>query len=183
MSQASAGAWSPCPTSTTARAWTASWLPCGSDEAPLVYLSNPDNPMGTWWEAADITRFIDDAAGAHLARPRRGLWRDRAGRARCRRSTPSRPNVVRMRTFSKAYGLAGIRCGYAVGEATLIRAVEKIRNHYGVSRMAQIAGAAALADQAYLAEVVARRSRPAANASPASRGRTASRRSSRQPIS
>ena len=63
----------------------------------------------------------------------------------------AQPNVVRMRTFSKAYGLAGIRCGYAVGEAGVIGDFEKIRNHYGVSRMAQIAGLAALADQAYLA--------------------------------
>jgi histidinol-phosphate aminotransferase len=61
-----------------------------------------------------------------------------------------------MRTFSKAYGLAGIRCGYAVGESQVITAFEKIRNHYGVSRMAQIAGEAALADQAYLASVVER---------------------------
>ncbi|RUZ61129.1 aminotransferase class I/II-fold pyridoxal phosphate-dependent enzyme, partial [Mesorhizobium sp. M7A.F.Ca.CA.002.06.1.1] len=68
----------------------------------------------------------------------------------------SRPNVIRMRTFSKAYGLAGIRCGYAIAEAQVIRDFEKIRNHYGVSRMAQIAGVEALADQHYLQSVVAR---------------------------
>jgi histidinol-phosphate aminotransferase len=61
-----------------------------------------------------------------------------------------------MRTFSKAYGLAGIRCGYAFGEARVIRDFEKIRNHYGVSRMAQAAGLVALRDQAYLDTVVAR---------------------------
>jgi histidinol-phosphate aminotransferase len=61
-----------------------------------------------------------------------------------------------MRTFSKAYGLAGIRCGYAIGEETLIRDFEKIRNHYGTSRMAQIAGLAALQDQDWLAHVVSR---------------------------
>jgi histidinol-phosphate aminotransferase len=68
----------------------------------------------------------------------------------------SRPNVLRMRTFSKAYGLAGIRCGYAIGEAGTIRDFEKVRNHYGVNRMALIAGAAALADQAYLREVASK---------------------------
>ncbi|TIW29667.1 MAG: aminotransferase class I/II-fold pyridoxal phosphate-dependent enzyme, partial [Mesorhizobium sp.] len=68
----------------------------------------------------------------------------------------AQPNVIRMRTFSKAYGLAGIRCGYAVAEAQVIRDFEKIRNHYGVSRMAQIAGVEALADQNYLQNVVAR---------------------------
>jgi histidinol-phosphate aminotransferase len=59
-----------------------------------------------------------------------------------------------MRTFSKAYGLAGIRCGYAIGEKTVTAAFEKIRNHYGVSRMAQIAGEAAIKDQTWLTEVV-----------------------------
>jgi histidinol-phosphate aminotransferase len=61
-----------------------------------------------------------------------------------------------MRTFSKAYGLAGIRCGYAIGEETFIGDVEKVRNHYGVNRMALVAGEAALADQAYLADVRAK---------------------------
>jgi histidinol-phosphate aminotransferase len=67
-----------------------------------------------------------------------------------------RPNVVRMRTFSKAYGLAGIRCGYAFGDAEVIASFEKVRNHYGVNRMAQIAGEAAIADQDHLAQVVAK---------------------------
>jgi histidinol-phosphate aminotransferase len=47
-----------------------------------------------------------------------------------------------------------MRCGYAIGEASLIRAFEKVRNHFGVSRMAQVAGLAALRDGAYLAQVV-----------------------------
>ena len=108
--------------------------------------------MGTWWEAADIMRFaealpettmlvIDEAYGE--------LGLESA-------LVPidvSRPNVIWMRTFSKAYGLAGIRCGYAIADETFIRDVEKVRNHYGVNRMALVAGEAALADQAYLAEV------------------------------
>jgi histidinol-phosphate aminotransferase len=68
----------------------------------------------------------------------------------------SRPNLIRTRTFSKAYGLAGMRCGYAIGEAQTIRAFDRVRNHFGVSRMAQVAAQAALADQDYLASVVAR---------------------------
>lgn len=125
------------------------------ENARLVYLSNPDNPMGSWWEAAEVERFIEALPETTM------LILDEAycelGPAS---AVPSidvgRPNVVRMRTFSKAYGLAGIRCGYAIGEAQVIGAFEKIRNHYGVSRMAQIAGEAALADQAYLGSVVKR---------------------------
>jgi len=61
-----------------------------------------------------------------------------------------------LRTFSKAYGLAGARIGYALGEAGLIRSIEKIRNHYGINRVGQIGALAALEDQAYLADAVAR---------------------------
>jgi histidinol-phosphate aminotransferase len=125
------------------------------ENAPLVYLSNPDNPMGSWWDAAEVTRFIEALPETTM------LVLDEAyGELGPASALPAidveRVNVVRMRTFSKAYGLAGIRCGYAVGEAQVISDFEKIRNHYGVSRMAQIAGLEALADQAWLQSVVAR---------------------------
>lgn len=124
------------------------------EQAPIVYLSNPDNPMGTWWEADDVLRFADALPETTL------LILDEAYSETGPASAlppidVSRANVIRMRTFSKAYGLAGIRCGYAVGDAQIIRSVEKVRNHYGVSRMAQIAGLAALADQDYLTKAVA----------------------------
>jgi len=125
------------------------------ENAAVVYLSNPDNPMGTWWEADDVTRFADALPETTLF-----ILDEAYGETGPASALPaidvSRPNVLRMRTFSKAYGLAGIRCGYAVGEATLIQNFEKIRNHYGTSRMAQIAGVAALQDQAWLQDVVAR---------------------------
>lgn len=125
------------------------------EKAPLVYLSNPDNPMGSWWEAGDITRFVEALPETTM------LVLDEAyGELGPASALPpidvARPNVIRMRTFSKAYGLAGIRCGYAVAEAEVIRDFEKIRNHYGVSRMAQIASVEALADQDWLHSVVAR---------------------------
>jgi histidinol-phosphate aminotransferase len=125
------------------------------EKASLVYLSNPDNPMGSWWSAAEIQRLIEALPQTTM------LILDEAyGELGPASALPaidvSRPNLVRMRTFSKAYGLAGIRCGYAFGEVQVIRDFEKIRNHYGVSRMAQIAGLAALQDQAYLDTVVSR---------------------------
>src|SRR5690606_35787306 len=63
---------------------------------------------------------------------------------------PDRPNVLRMRTFSKVYGLAGMRCGYAIGEAEAIAAFDKVRNHFGMTRMTQAAALAALEDEAHL---------------------------------
>ncbi|WP_099865082.1 pyridoxal phosphate-dependent aminotransferase [Pararhizobium haloflavum] len=125
------------------------------ENAPLVYLANPDNPMGSWWAADEITRFVealpdttmlilDEAYGETApadALPKADAFLDR-------------PNVVRMRTFSKAYGLAGLRMGYAFGEPSTIKAFDKIRNHFGINRQGQIAAEAALKDQAHLVHVV-----------------------------
>ncbi|WP_255626392.1 pyridoxal phosphate-dependent aminotransferase [Phyllobacterium chamaecytisi] len=125
------------------------------EQAPLVYLSNPDNPMGTWWEAAEIERFID-------ALPKDTMlildeaYGETAPAGALPRINVSRPNVLRMRTFSKAYGLAGMRCGYAVGVEKQILAFDKIRNHFGMNKLTQIAALAALKDQDYLKAVIAR---------------------------
>jgi histidinol-phosphate aminotransferase len=69
---------------------------------------------------------------------------------------PSDDRVIRMRTFSKAHGLAGLRVGYAIGHAALIGAFDRVRNHFGLGRVAQAGARAALADTAWLAEVQAR---------------------------
>ena len=125
------------------------------ENSPLVYLSNPDNPMGTWWEADAVDTFIRAIPETTMI-----LLDEAYGETGPASAQPAidvaRPNLVRLRTFSKAYGLAGLRCGYAFGEAGNIRAFDKVRNHYGINKMAQVAGVAALVDQAYLQEVVAR---------------------------
>ncbi len=63
--------------------------------------------------------------------------------------------MIRMRTFSKAHGMAGARIGYALGPADLIAAFDRVRNHFGVNRIAQAGALAALADRAWLKSVVA----------------------------
>src|SRR5690606_12718382 len=68
---------------------------------------------------------------------------------------PFRPNVLRYRTLSKAYGMAGVRVGYVIGQPALISQFDKVRNHFGVSRMAQAGAIAALDDQDFLHETVA----------------------------
>ncbi len=125
------------------------------EKAKLVYLSNPDNPMGTWWEGAEIARFMQALP------PTTMLILDEAYGETAPQSAllpldPERPNVLRLRTFSKAYGLAGLRLGYAIGHPDAIASFDKVRNHFGVNRLAQAAGLAALADQDYLAAAVAR---------------------------
>ena len=95
------------------------------ENAPVVYLSNPDNPMGSWWEANEILRFVEQ-----LPETTTLILDEAYGETAPASALPpvdiSRPNVVRMRTFSKAYGLAGIRCGYAFGDAEVISDFEKI---------------------------------------------------------
>jgi len=123
--------------------------------ARVIYFANPDNPMGSWWRAADIQRLIDGVPASAV------LCLDEAyGEFAPDGTMPpldvSNPRVLRFRTFSKAHGMAGARIGYAIGESSLIKAFDKIRNHFGVNRIAQAGALAALADHAHLADVVKR---------------------------
>lgn len=123
------------------------------EDARIVYLANPDNPMGTWLPAAAVQQMIDRVpAGALMI-----LDEAYANTAPAGTIPPidvANPSVLRFRTFSKAYGMAGMRVGYAIGEAGIVRAFDKIRNHFGMARLSQIAALAALCDQQYLAEAV-----------------------------
>ena len=121
--------------------------------AAIVYLANPDNPMGSWWPAAAVERFIASVPETTLI-----LLDEAYGEFAPSGTLPAldttRPNVLRLRTFSKAHGMAGLRCGYAIGERQTIRAFERVRNHFGVNAVAQAGAMAALADPAHLAWVV-----------------------------
>ena len=80
MSPALADGWSTCPMRTTARTSTGCSRRRGARTRAMVYLSNPDNPMGTWWEAGEIAASSRRCPRPRC-RPRRGLWRDRPGMA------------------------------------------------------------------------------------------------------
>ena len=126
-------------------------------DATMVYFANPDNPMGSFWHRDDVIRFaqalpetcmlvLDEAyceCGPVEAFPEIDQFLDR-------------PNILRFRTFSKAYGLAGARVGYAIGAPQTVRAFDKIRNHFGMPILSLVAAEAALADQAYLQAVIGR---------------------------
>jgi histidinol-phosphate aminotransferase len=126
------------------------------ENPPLVYFANPDNPMGSWWDADSIVSFaralpettlmILDEAYCETAP---------AGSLPPIEALIDRPNVIRTRTFSKAYGLAGARVGYAISTEGTAKAFDKIRNHFGMNRIAVAAAQAALKDQDYLKTVIA----------------------------
>jgi histidinol-phosphate aminotransferase len=131
-------------------------LDCIRRERPrVVYLCNPDNPMGTWWTAADVVDFIDSVPEDVMIVLDEAYW-EFAPTGTVPAADLIRPNLFRTRTFSKAHGLAGIRCGYAISHPDVIGYLDRIRNHYGVNRLAQIAGVAAIGDQDWLQQVVVR---------------------------
>ncbi len=120
--------------------------------AKLVYLANPDNPMGSWHPADAVRRMIEAVPdGALLVLDE--AYIDLAPDGTAPQLDPTDPRVIRLRTFSKGYGMAGARVGYGVGPADLIRNFDKIRNHFGMCRISQSGALAALADQTYLEEV------------------------------
>jgi histidinol-phosphate aminotransferase len=119
----------------------------------LVFIANPNNPTGTWIEAEALRRFlegvppqvivvVDEAYREYVDGadfPDTVSWLDRW------------PNLVVTRTFSKIYGLAGARIGYAVSHPALARLLNQLRQPFNVNGPAQAGAIAALADEAHVA--------------------------------
>ncbi|WP_433197578.1 histidinol-phosphate transaminase [Nocardia sp. CA-107356] len=119
-----------------------------TERTKLIFVCNPNNPTGTAIGAAELVRFLD-AIPEHVL-----IVLDEAY-FEYMRLTPeqrpngvelgrNRPNVVVLRTFSKAYGLAGLRAGYAVGDPAVITALMKVHIPFSVNRVAQAAAIASL---------------------------------------
>ncbi|MFB9149647.1 pyridoxal phosphate-dependent aminotransferase [Roseovarius ramblicola] len=122
--------------------------------AKLVYFANPDNPMGTWARGVDVTAALDTLPdGCVLCLDE--AYTEFAPEGTAPKIAADDTRVIRMRTFSKAYGMAGARIGYAVADTGLIAAFDRVRNHFGMTRMAQAGALAALHDGAWLAHVQA----------------------------
>ena len=120
----------------------------------LLYLANPDNPMGSWHDGAVIRAMLDDLPGGTLLILDEA-YAEFAPADAIPDIAADDPRVVRMRTFSKAYGMAGARVGYAIGHPDLIAAFDRVRNHFGVNRIGQAGALAALRDRDWLARTVA----------------------------
>jgi histidinol-phosphate aminotransferase len=120
-----------------------------SPRTKLVFLANPDNPTGTWFLERDLVPFLeavpqetlvalDEAYVEYVDAP--GYQDSLALRRRF-------PNLVVIRTFSKIYGMAGFRLGYAVADAKVVEYLDRVRMPFDVSLVAQAAGVAALGDR------------------------------------
>lgn len=120
--------------------------------AKLIYLANPDNPMGSWHQADIIQDMINRIPeGCMLVLDE--AYVDLAPEGTAAIIGTSASNVIRMRTFSKAHGMAGARVGYAIGNAGVISGFNKVRNHFGMSRIGQAGALAALNDTAWLSHI------------------------------
>ena len=117
--------------------------------AKLVYFCNPDNPMGTWLSAKKVEAFVK-AIPADCVVLLDEAYAEFAPKGVVPPVTFNRPNLIRLRTFSKAYGLAGMRVGYAIAPERIVAGADRIRNHFGVNRLAQVAALAALSDPAHV---------------------------------
>ena len=123
--------------------------------ARIIYVSNPNSPMGTHWKSDDLQDFISTIPPQMLLILDEAYC-DTAPAGSVPPIDVTNPQVLRYRTFSKAYGLAGARIGYVVGDRGVIEGFEKVRNHYGINRVGQIGARAALLDQDYLKQAVKR---------------------------
>jgi histidinol-phosphate aminotransferase len=123
-----------------------------ADDTRIVFVANPNNPTGTFLPAARIESFLesvppqvvvvlDEAYNEYL---------EPALRADAIAWVKRFPNLVLSRTFSKAYGLAGLRVGYSVAQPAITDLLNRVRQPFNVNSIAQAAAVAALADAEFL---------------------------------
>lgn len=125
-----------------------------TDNTTIVYVCNPNNPTGTYVAGAAVRQFVesvsedvmvvvDEAYHEYVTAPDHETMLPLVG---------SRPNVLVMRTFSKVYGLAGLRIGYAVGQAETLAALKRAQIPFSANVVAQAAALEALKHDDLVAE-------------------------------
>ena len=122
----------------------------------IVFIANPNNPTGTWVPAADLKTFIANVPGHSLVALDEAYFEYTEGLGLQDGVAWLRefPNLVVFRTFSKAYGLAGVRVGYAVSHPSVAGMLNRVRQAFNVSVVGLAGAAAALDDVAHLSAAV-----------------------------
>lgn len=126
-----------------------------SQRTKVICVANPNNPTGTLHDLTAIQSFLDrlpEALVVILDEAYHEYVADETGDAV---SELKHPGLIVCRTFSKAFGLAGLRIGYAVGDATLLELVNRFRAPFNVNALAQHAALAALDQADWVMEKVA----------------------------
>lgn len=126
-----------------------------TDKTRLVFIANPANPTGTMLGMASL-RQLADGLPAHVILVLDGAYAEFAdGYDGGASLAGERANVVMLRTFSKAYGLGGLRVGWAYGPRAIIDVLNRVRGPFNLSNVALDMAEAAMRDQPYIADTVA----------------------------
>ncbi len=120
--------------------------------ARLVFLTSPNAPTGVGFTNAEIAAILREFKGLLVVDEAYGPFAEESAIALLARHR----NLVILRTFSKAYALAGIRVGYALADPEVIGWLDRVRDSYNVSRLSQVAALAALTDHDYHLDLVRR---------------------------
>jgi len=127
-----------------------------TDRTRVVFIANPNNPTGTYVGAHELHAFIKSVPG-HVIVALDEAYYEYAGGLDIQNGIQwldEFPNLVVLRTFSKAYGLAGLRVGYAVSHPSVAGMLNRVRQAFNVSSVALAGAAAALEDVAHVAAAV-----------------------------
>jgi histidinol-phosphate aminotransferase len=122
----------------------------------LIFVANPNNPTGTWIEPQELLTFLRALPPATIAVVDEAYFEYSRG-ADCPDATQwldRLPNLVVTRTFSKAYGLAGLRVGYAISQPAIAETLNRLRQPFNVNSVALAAASAALGDLEHLRQSV-----------------------------
>ena len=130
-----------------------------TERTRLVFIANPNNPTGTWLAAQELEDFIAALPAQALAVVDEAYFEYAADMANdypdALRWVGRYPNLIVARTFSKAYGLAGLRIGYSVSHADIADILNRVRQPFNVNSIALAAAEAALGDGEHLARSIA----------------------------
>lgn len=122
----------------------------------LVFIANPNNPTGTWLRSGELEDFIDSLP-AHVLVAVDAAYFEYVEEQEYPDTLPwaaKYPNLVTTRTFSKVYGLAGLRVGYGVSSPAVAEVLNRVRPPFNVNSVALAAAAAALEDAAHVERAV-----------------------------
>lgn len=130
--------------------WKATELARAMTDARLTFIGRPNNPTGNGISAEGLRELLEVGKLVVVDE----AYVEFAGYS-VTKEVRKRENLLVLRTFSKAFGLAGLRVGYAIGSQELIEALEQTRAPFNINSLAQAAAIAALRDRRYLRKVVA----------------------------
>ena len=127
-----------------------------SGKTRVVWIANPNNPTGTWLKAAELKAFIAQLPETTVVVVDEAYieYVDEADYQDASDWLSEFNNLIVTRTFSKAYGLAGLRIGYAISDPAIADLLNRVRQPFNVNSMALAAAEAALRDQAFIRRAV-----------------------------